>query len=277
MKRSAPAIILILLLLCGVVLYFYGRPLLGAVRGVTQRASDVATTTKVRSAFSLSKRLSAYEIQIDARGGVVTLTGQVPSEIDRELATSVARDVPNVTNVDNQLVIQPGLTPSEASVREGRRVADLEIRADLLDRLRQSPELAGQNIQIEVRDRVVTLGGQVATPAQKSGADQLARAVSNVAEVVNNLAVSDPSAGQSETPGFPDAAARDKALGDQISFALFRERDNFANVGSIRVEARDGVVTLSGAVASRAERALSERIVREVEGVRSVNNQLVAP
>ncbi|MBS1812353.1 MAG: BON domain-containing protein [Acidobacteria bacterium] len=37
---------------------------------------------------------------------------------------------------------------------------------------------------------------------------------------------------------------------------------------------KDGIVTLSGNVSSKSERSLAERIAREVNGVKSVHNQL---
>ncbi len=84
-----------------------------------------------------------------------------------------------------------------------------------------------------------------------------------------------PSAPQTETPGVSGAAAKDQELAKQVSFALFSERNNFADIGAIRAESKDGRVTLEGTVASRAERALAERIARQVSGVQSINNLLI--
>jgi osmotically-inducible protein OsmY len=154
------------------------------------------------------------------------------------------------------------------------RVTDLEIRADLNEKLAMSQALQGQSIQTNVQDRTVTLAGRVETPAQKTGAEQLARSVPNVVDVVNNLEVSNPAAGQNETPGVPEASSKNKDLTNRVLFALFNERENFADVGAIKVAAREGSVTLTGSVASRAEKALAERIARDVDGVKSVGNQL---
>jgi osmotically-inducible protein OsmY len=252
-----------------------------SARDMFREVSDARITGQVKAAFALSKRLSAYEIAVDTRDGVVTLSGQVPSEIDREMAGSVAKDTTGVTQVNNQLRAEPGLKPSDASMRESSRVADLEIHADLRERLAASAYLsgnqAGNEIQISVKDRVVTLAGRVQTPQQKIGAEQLARSLSNVAEVVNQLNVTNPGATQSEqseTPGVSEKVSKDKELANQVSFALFIERDNFTNLAAIKAESRSGAVTLSGKVASRAERALAERVARGVKGVSSVSNRL---
>lgn len=241
---------------------------------VAQKAADSVTTGKVKAALALSKRLSAYDINVDTRDGQVTLTGQVPSEIDRELAANVAKDTTGVAQVSNQLQVQPGLKPSEAGARESDRVADLEIRANWQERLLASEQLKQQNIQATVQNRVITLSGQVETPQQKAGAEQLARSISNVSDVVNNLTVSNPTAPQTEVPGASATGSNDQELTRQVSFALFSERANFSNIGGIKAEARDSVVTLSGTVASKAESALAERIAQDVKGVQRVNNQL---
>jgi osmotically-inducible protein OsmY len=263
-----------LILLTGAILYFYfypQAPVPQAASQVLQQAADTTTTGKVKSAFALSKRLSVYDIGVTTQTGVVSLTGQIPSEIDKELAGNVARDTTGVNQVNNQLQVEPAVKPSEASLREGTRIADLEIQADLRERLSASTELAGKPIQISVQNRKVALTGQVETPAQKTGAEQLTRSIAGVVDVNNQLSISNPAAEQMEVPGVP---TKDIELSRQIGFALFTERDNFRNVGAIKVDCKEGRVTLTGTVPVRAERALAEHIVRGVKGVTSVNSQI---
>ena len=267
-----------LLLIAALALFAYftatGRAMLDRVWGAKQSASDLALAYKVKSAFSLSRRLADYEINVEAKDGLVVLTGQVPTEIDKGLAENVVKDVPDVKGVDNQLQVQPGLKPSEASGREEMRVADLEIRADLSERLLASPGLQGQSIQANVQERTVTLTGRVETPAQKTGAEQFARSIPKVVNVINKLEVSNPNAAQNEGQRASEPESKDKEMTNRVLFAFFKERENFADVGAIKAASQDGNITLTGSAGSRAERALAERIARDVEGVKSVNNQL---
>jgi hyperosmotically inducible periplasmic protein len=276
MARKAFISALVIAVALGLFVYFTstGRALLGKVWGGQQRAENIAITNRVKSAFLLSRRLSAYEIGVETKDGVVTLTGQVPTEVDKELAGNVAKDVPEVSSVDNQLQVNSGIRPSEATAREGMRITDLEIRADLNEKLAKSQGLQGQNVQVGIQDRIVTLTGRVETPAREAGAEQLAMSVANVVSVVNKLEVSNPGAAQNETPGASEYSAKDVELTNRVLFALFKERENFTDVGAIKVARREGAVTLTGSVASRAERALAERIARDVDGVKSVSNQL---
>ena len=271
--RGAILIAILALVVLGAIFVYGWRwqiTVPNSAREVIRDVSDAGITAQVKAAFALSKRISAYEIGVETKGGVVTLTGQAPSEIDRELAGNVARDTTGVKQVDNQIRVEPGLKPSDASLRENARVTDLEIHANLRERLAASEFLSGNEINVSVKDRVVTLTGRTQTPQQKTGVEQLARSIPNVVNVVNQLSVANPGA-QSETS---ERESKDKELANQVLFALFNERDNFTNLGTIKVESRSGAVTLSGAVSSRAERALAERVARGVKGVSSVSNRL---
>src|SRR5262245_10816948 len=70
-----------------------------SARDVLREVADATITGQVKTAFALSKRISAYEINVDTQDAVVTLKGQVPSEIDRALAETVARDTTGAKRV----------------------------------------------------------------------------------------------------------------------------------------------------------------------------------
>jgi hyperosmotically inducible protein len=59
------------------------------------------------------------------------------------------------------------------------------VKAKLL----ADPDVAGRRIDVDTRNRVVTLTGTVASQAEKSEALQLARQVQGVADVTDKLTV----------------------------------------------------------------------------------------
>jgi osmotically-inducible protein OsmY len=119
----------------------------------------------VKTALGLSKRLLAF-INVNTSDGIVTLTGQVPSEDIKSLAGEIARDTAGVKEVKNEIAVDPAAQPSSESVH----VEDLEIRVAILEALAHSRELAGKNIEVKVENRSVTLSGSVGlTP---SGVDR---------------------------------------------------------------------------------------------------------
>ncbi len=75
----------------------------GAAYAAKETSLDAALSAKVKTALSLSKRVPAGQISVDADGPAVTLRGEVPSEQVREIAESIARDVPGVAEVRNHL------------------------------------------------------------------------------------------------------------------------------------------------------------------------------
>ncbi len=271
MRRIVPLLIM-LLLLGGAGYYFYthGWSLPGWVKSFTSSSEDEKTSDRVRASLSLSKRVSGYDIGVETSGGTVTLTGQVPSEDVKSFAGEIARDTPGVNDVNNQLAVNPGAQPTTESVH----VEDLEIRADILEAIAKSPELAGQKIDVKVEDRTVTLSGTVQTPAQNNGAEQLARSVNGVSGVTNNLSIVNPQAA-TEPPRATEPPADPNAdLAKRVEFELFRT--GAFDLSTTTITANDGAVTLSGTVRSIAEKLLAERVAQGTPGVKKVTNELKA-
>ncbi len=196
------------------------------------------------------------------------LTGQVPSEDVKSLAGAIARDTPGVTGIKNEISVDPAAQPSSESVH----VEDLEIRVAILESLAHSRELGGRNIDVMVENRSVTLSGSVETPTQRSGAEQIARAVDGVAGVTNNLEVTNPQ-GTSEPPAATAVPVDSNTdVAKRVEFEIFRT--NAFNTLTMQIKAEDGAITLAGTVRSRAEQLLAERVAQTVIGVRTVTNQL---
>lgn len=76
-----------------------------AVQSVTTAATDMAITTKVKAALAADDQLSALKIEVDTVQGVVSLTGPAPSAEAAERATTLAKAVEGVTEVQNKLVV----------------------------------------------------------------------------------------------------------------------------------------------------------------------------
>lgn len=266
--RKSIATIVVLIIVGGAGYYVYknGWKKPQNLSSLFSSSADATTTRKVKTALGLSRRVAGFEIEVSTSDGVVTLTGQAPSEDVKSFAAEIARDTPGVKDVVNEIAVNPTAQPSI----EGSRVEDLEIKTSILEALTLSAELGGKHIEVKVENRIVTLGGTVETPAQRNGAEQTARAVSGVAGVTNNLAVTNPQA-----PGEPPATSQPESTADlakKVEFELFRTQAFDTTSMSIRADA--GTVTLSGTVRSRAEQLLAERIAQGVPGVKKVINEL---
>jgi hyperosmotically inducible periplasmic protein len=71
-------------------------------------ADDMTITASVKANLAKSPDLSALKIDVDTKGGAVTLTGTAPSASARDKATSIAKGVKGVGSVDNKLVVKAG-------------------------------------------------------------------------------------------------------------------------------------------------------------------------
>ena len=268
MRKAAGLILLVVFLGAGYYVYTHGWKKPESVRSIFSSSGDPDTSRKVKTALGLSKRLAGFDISVNTSDGVATLTGQVPSEDIKSLAGEIARDTAGVKDVKNEIAIDPSAQPSSERVH----VEDLEIRAAILEGLAHSKELGGKNIDVKVENRSVTLSGSVETPAQRNGAEQIARAADGVAGVTNDLSVTNPAAA-TEPPAAATAQADSNVdLAKRVEFELYRT--NAFNTQTMRINAEDGVIILAGTVRSRAEQLLAEKVAQTVTGVKKVSNEL---
>jgi hyperosmotically inducible protein len=123
-------------------------------------------------------------------------------------------------------------------------------------------------IDVDTKDKIVTLTGTVDTAEAKTRAVEIARNTKGVASVVDQLSVGQPpvaTSGVSETLTDPaiTAAVKTKLLADPLSSGL-----------KIDVDTAGAVVTLTGTVSSSDEKARAEDVTKNTTGVSSVVNNL---
>jgi hyperosmotically inducible periplasmic protein len=156
-------------------------------------------------------------------------------------------------------------------------------------------------IDVDTKDHVVTLNGNVDTQTARERAVQLARGTEGVRDVVDRLTI---SPGATPTTGIDDkiqgeakeakrdasdAADQAKKKGEN---ALDKTADAAANAAltttvktkfladdqisglKIDVDSNNGVVTLTGNVRSTAEKQRAVKVARETDGVKSVVDRL---
>lgn len=165
---------------------------------------------------------------------------------------------------------------------------DTGITTSVNARLAADDEVSTYNIEVETADAVVTLTGEVDDPRARERAIELARTTDGVRDVVDRLTVSSgamPSSGAGA--GLPVGAEQreprdaEADVGDLTANAVLTSKvktqllaDRTISGLKIDVDSRAGVVTLTGTVASEAEKTRALRIARETEGVKSVVDEL---
>jgi osmotically-inducible protein OsmY len=121
--------------------------------------------------------------------------------------------------------------------------------------------LKADDIQIESVDGSVTLTGTVSEESHKSLAEETVAGLPGVKSVDNRL----------EIKGEPPTAMSDAWITAKVKSVLLYHR----NVSAMtEIDTKDGIVTLSGDASSQAQKDLTTEYVKDVEGVKDVNNEM---
>jgi hyperosmotically inducible protein len=163
------------------------------------------------------------------------------------------------------VVVVAACSPTRTTQSAGEVIDDSTLTAKVKTALIEDPVTKARDIEVETYRGVVQLAGFVDSAEQKSRAGELARKVSGVKEVRNDLRVSeaDQSVGAVIDDSAITAQVKAKLVGDPTTDAY-----------KIEVETRNGVVQLSGFVDSADSRSRAGEIARGVNGVRDVRNDL---
>ena len=122
--------------------------------------------------------------------------------------------------------------------------------------------LKDENITVSSKDGVVTLAGTVANDTHKPMAQAVAEVLPGVKSVDNRI----------EVKGEQAAANSDTWISMKVKGALVYHRN--VNAHKTEVFVSEGVVTLKGEAASQSQKELTTEFAKDVEGVKSVKNEM---
>jgi hyperosmotically inducible periplasmic protein len=146
--------------------------------------------------------------------------------------------------------------------------SDAGITTSVKARLVADDVVKARNINVDTKDRIVTLTGDVQSQAEKARAVEVARMTGGVANVVDRLSITAgpqavPTTGRlGETAGIT-TEIKTRLLADPTVSGL-----------KINVDTTDYVVTLTGTVSSQAEKVRALEIARGVAHVVRVEDKL---
>ena len=152
-------------------------------RAPGEQVDDAALLTSVKSALVKNPVTEAGEINVDVNRGVVKLSGFVDTKNEKSKAGDVARNVDGVKSVQNDIAVKEGGSTA------GEVIDDSILTAKVKAALVQSPETKAHQINVETKDGVVQLSGFVDNAGAKSAAANVAKSVTGVKDVKNELSV----------------------------------------------------------------------------------------
>jgi hyperosmotically inducible periplasmic protein len=151
--------------------------------------SNKANTPDVKDQVSKALENAGYQdLKVDVNNDkqLVTLSGDVKAQEDKDKAAEVAKSAAPGFVISNEVGVRP----------EGVESAAKKIDSNVDDAIEKdfkavmiAHRLDKQHIRFDAKNGVLTLKGDVDTPALREQAEKLAASVPNVQQVVNELDV----------------------------------------------------------------------------------------
>ncbi|HDH7846837.1 TPA: molecular chaperone OsmY [Raoultella ornithinolytica] len=145
---------------------------------------DSTITARVKAVLIDDKNIRSSDISVKTENKVVTLSGSVDSAEQKDLAVNAAKTVKGVTTVNDQL----NVVAEKSASLEGY-AGDTAITSQVKAKLLADDIVPSRKVTVETRDGTVHLSGTVDSRQQADRAADIAKAVSGVKNVENNLSV----------------------------------------------------------------------------------------
>lgn len=165
----------------------------GILAGCSQTPKSPDVTASIRTSLDQAG-FKDVSVSQDREKGVVTLGGHVAADGDKAQAQSIATSVAGGQVVSNQIAVLP----------RGAENAAKAINSDLDDGIAKNLDAVlianklHKSVKYDVKNRVVTLTGEVASQSARRQAESVASSVPNVSQVVNELQVKNQKATSSQ-------------------------------------------------------------------------------
>ena len=200
--------------------------LAAAILTVACSQTDAGITTNVKTKLAADDTVKAYQVDVDTRNGVVTLSGTVENATAKEQAIRIARGTDGVRDVIDQISVGEAAATAgtlENKAREGYAEAKEEGReaaAEVKEESREAADKVGEvagnagaaitdaaitsavkakfladttvkglKIDVDTSSGMVTLNGTVSSRAEADRAMTLARNTDGVKGVHSNLKI----------------------------------------------------------------------------------------
>lgn len=145
---------------------------------------DSTITARVKAALIDDKSIRSTDISVKTENKAVTLSGSVESTEQKEQAVKIAKEVKGVSTVNDKLSVG-NEQPASLKGYAGDTAITSEIKAKLL----ADDIVPSRKVTVETSDGTVRLSGTVASRQQAERAVEIAKAVTGVKTVKNDLRV----------------------------------------------------------------------------------------
>lgn len=160
-------------------------------QALAQQVDDATLTATVRAKLSWNTSTHGSAIKVSTDAGVVTLTGRAKTADAKLLAGTLASNTDGVTVVNNLISLSAADTQTTqaevAAKTTDESVSDAWITSKVKASFLYDRNLDALTIDVQTREGVVSLGGEVASSEQKTQAVQVVRTLRGVRGVDADL------------------------------------------------------------------------------------------
>jgi len=220
---------------------------------------DSRIESSAKKSYVFKTYLKGDDIKIQSKNGVVALTGTVSEESHKSLAEETVASLPGVKSVDDRLEVK-----DERPVEKSDAWISTKVKTTLLFH-----KSVSSMTEVNTKDGIVTLKGDADNQAQKDLTTEYAKDVEGVKDVQNEMIVSKTA---KKTHTTVSEKIDDASITTLVKMTLLYHRSTSAL--KTTVETKHGVVTLTGEAKNVSAKELATKFVKDVHGVKSVNNQM---
>ncbi|ARU59071.1 periplasmic or secreted lipoprotein [Oleiphilus messinensis] len=148
---------------------------------------------RLEATYLLNTHLDGFSLDVEIEDKTAILSGDVSSEIEKELAEEIAQGMDGIENVENQIKVTQ-VTASESARTETEKsflgtLEDASITASIKTKLLRSNSIKAMDVNVDTDAATVTLEGEVESEIQKELAGRIAANTQGVNRVQNQLVV----------------------------------------------------------------------------------------
>ena len=241
-----------------------------SLEGTKEAITDTAITARIETLFAVNEHLSPFNINTTTAAGVVTLTGSVSDDVQKQLATDLAKTVDGVADVKNELTVVGTVISQRPPKTWRQKIDDASLTAAIRSNLLWNRELKGLNIGVESDAGNVTIFGVVGNEFAKQSIEKIVMDTRGVNKVTNNITVH--TANKVDPITTVTRAVSDDVVAARVKSNLLVNR--YVTTRNLNVKVSDGLCILTGTVDSEAQREAAGNLAASISGVTSVQNDL---
>jgi len=155
-------------------------------RSTGEYIDDKSLNSRVKDALSDNAEYKFDGVSVTAFKGTVQLSGFVDSYAQKYNASSIAKKVQGVRDVENDITVK-----SDGDRSTGEYVDDKSLTSRVNSALGNNADYKFEDVNVTAFKGTVQLSGFVNTADQKTKAGEITKQVQGVQDVVNNITVKD--------------------------------------------------------------------------------------